>query len=331
MLDSLYFAFNSVASIAALVLLGYLLKRVGFISADFSKQANRLVFRLFLPAMLFLNVYKINDLGSVNLTYAVYAVVAVACLFLLFIPIVPLVSSDEGQRGALLQSVIRSNYALVGIPLAASLFGEGGEQVATVLSAVMIPVFNLLAVVALCIYRNKSDSLLKRLAAVLLGIVKNPLILSIGAGFAALGIRAVFLRCGVSFRLGDIEFLMKVLNNLSSVATPLALIILGSQFDFCSVSRNRRQLIFGIAVRSVIVPIVGLGGAYLLFANRFGGAEFAALVAVFSTPVAVSSVPMAQEMGADSTLAGQLVVLSTLSCALTVFVASFIFRQIGVF
>jgi hypothetical protein len=99
--------------------------------ADFSKKANRLVFRVFLPAMLFLNVYKIENIGSVDMTYALYAVVAVVAIFAVFLPIVPLVTRDEGRRGALMQSVVRSNYALVGIPLAASLFGEGGELAPT--------------------------------------------------------------------------------------------------------------------------------------------------------------------------------------------------------
>ena len=331
MKGSLIFAFNSVAPIVGVVLIGYLLRRIGFMDADFSKKANRLVFRVFLPAMLFLNVYRIEDIGSVDLTYALYAVAAVVVIFLIFLPLIPLVTKDEGRRGALMQSVVRSNYALVGIPLAASLFGESGELVATVLSAVMIPVFNILAVVALSVYRGKGEPLGKRLLGVVIGIVKNPLILSIAAGFAVLGIRAVFAELGIGFRLSDLDFLMKILNYMSAVATPLALLVLGSQFEFSYVGGVRRELVFGLAVRSVLVPFIGIASAYLIFGDRFGGGEYAALVAVFCTPVAVSSVPMAQEMGADASLAGQLVLFSTLTSAVTVFVCSFILREIGVF
>jgi predicted permease len=259
------------------------------------------------------------------------AVVAVVAIFAVFLPIVPLVTRDEGRRGALMQSVVRSNYALVGIPLAASLFGESGELVATVLSAVMIPVFNILAVVALSVYKGQGEPIGKRILGVVLGVVKNPLILSIAAGFFALGIRAVFAEMNIGFRLSEIGFLMKILNYMSSVSTPLALLVLGSQFEFSLVSGVRREIAFGLAVRSVLVPLIGVASAYLLFGDRFGGGEYAALVAVFCTPVAVSSVPMAQEMGADVPLAGQLVLFSTLTSAVTVFVCSFILKQIGIF
>ena len=63
----------------------------------------------------------------------------------------------------------------------------------------------------------------------------------------------------------------------------------------------------------------------------FNAAHFAAFVGVFATPVAVSSVPMAQEMGADSNLAGQLVVWTTLISSVTVFLCTYLLRVIGVF
>jgi predicted permease len=86
-----------------------------------------------------------------------------------------------------------------------------------------------------------------------------------------------------------------------------------------------------VIIRSLIVPLLGIGIAYLFFRESFGGAQFAALVAVFCTPVAVSSVPMAQEMNADVSLAGQLVVFTTVSSAFTVFLASFLLKAAGIF
>ena len=79
------------------------------------------------------------------------------------------------------------------------------------------------------------------------------------------------------------------------------------------------------------MPLLGIGVAYLAFRSSFGGAQFASLVAVFCTPVAVSSVPMAQEMGADAKLAGQLVVFTTITSAFTVFLASFLLKFAGIF
>jgi predicted permease len=147
----------------------------------------------------------------------------------------------------------------------------------------------------------------------------------------ALGIRALFTELGIQFRISEIPAIYKSLTYLSNIATPLSLLVLGAQFEFSAIPALKREIIFGVLLRSVIVPVLGIGVAYLFFRESFGGAQFAALVATFCTPVAVSSVPMAQEMGADTDLAGQLVVFTIVTSAFTIFVASFLLRAVGIF
>ena len=144
-------------------------------------------------------------------------------------------------------------------------------------------------------------------------------------------IRSVFVRFDISFRFSDIKPIYTVLGNLSNVATPLALIALGAQFEFSAVAALRKEIIFGTMMRIFIVPLIGLGLAYTFFSSSFNGAHFAAFIAVFATPVAVSSVPMSQEMNSDVTLAGQLVVWTTLISAFTVFIATWLLKIAGVF
>jgi predicted permease len=328
-MDSLIFAINAVSPIILTVAVGYFLKKIGMMDGDFSKRANKLVFRVFLPAMLFMNVYGIERLSSVDFGYVIYSVVALLILFAVAIPSVMILTDKKKCRGALLQGVFRSNYALIGIPLATSLFPGEGAAVATLLSAFMVPAFNMLAVIGLSIFNNDGEK--PNFKKMLLGIVKNPLILSIFAGLVSLGIRALFVEAGISFRLSAIPPIWNTMKYLSNIATPLSLLVLGAQFEFSAISYLKREIITGTIIRSLIVPILGIGIAYLAFRDSFGGAQFAALVAVFCTPVAVSSVPMAQEMGADAELAGQLVVFTTISSAFTVFLASFILKWVGVF
>ena len=328
-MESLIFAFNSVSPIILTVAVGYLLKKIGLMSGEFSKQANKLVFRVFLPVMLFLNVYGIESISSVGFGYVLYSVIALLIIFGLAIPSVILLTDKKKCRGALLQGVFRSNYALIGIPLASSLFPGEGAAVATLLSAFMVPAFNILAVIGLSIFNNDGEK--PNFKKVLLGIVKNPLIIGIVAGLAALGIRSLFIEADISFRISEIPAIWNTLKYLSSIATPLALLVLGAQFEFSAIPSLKREIISGVIIRSVIVPLLGIGIAYLAFRESFGGAQFAALVAVFCTPVAVSSVPMAQEMGADAELAGQLVVFTTVTSAFTVFIASFLLKWAGIF
>ncbi len=317
-MDSLIFALNAVAPIVIMVAIGYILKKTGFMSADFSKQANKLCFRVFLPVMLFMNVCKIEDIGKIELDYIIYVIIAVIVLFLLSFPLVYIATRRRECRGVLAQAAFRSNYALIGIPLAESLFGEEGVAVATLLSAVVIPLFNVLAVISLSLYREGKPSIKK----IILDILKNPLIQSI-----VLGLLIRFADFGSS----DITPVYKVLTYLSNLATPLALLVLGAQFEFSTVKTLRREIIWGSLIRCVMVPVLGLGAAFLFFGGRFTGAHFAAFVAVFTTPLAVSSVAMAQEMDSDVKLAGQLVIWTTLLSAFSTFIASFLLKAAGVF
>ncbi len=328
-MKSFIFAFNSVSPIIFTVAIGYLLKRLGLMNGDFSKQANKLVFRVFLPVMLFRNVYGIENIGTVDFGYVLYSLIALLVIFAIAVPSVTVLTDKKRCRGALLQGVFRSNYALIGIPLASSLFPGEGAAVATLLSAFMVPAFNILAVIGLSIFNNDGEK--PDFKKVLTGILKNPLILGIVSGLVALGIRSIFVNSGISFRLSEIPAVWNTLEYLSRIATPLALLVLGAQFEFSAIPHLKREIITGTIIRSIIVPLLGIGIAYFAFRDSFGGAQFAALVAVFCTPVAVSSVPMAQEMGADAELAGQLVVFTTLSSAFTVFLASFILKSVGIF
>ena len=234
---------------------------------------------------------------------------------------------ENRQRSVMLQGIFRANYALVGIPLAESLFGSEGSIMAALLSAFIVPIFNILAVICLTIYSagNKKPSL----SGVLKGIAKNPLIQGIFCGFIALGIRAIFVNIGIEFRLTDIAPLYKTLQNLSSIATPLSLLVLGARFELSAIPHLKKHIIIAVINRVVIVPLVGISLAIAL--DRFTGAQFASFVACFCTPVAVSSVPMSQEMGADADLMGQIVVWTTVFSAFSIFIASYVLRVLGIF
>ncbi len=325
-MEAFLFAITAVAPIVLTVALGYFLKCIGIIPEGIPPHLNRLVFRVLLPCNLFLNVYGITDLGSIGLGYVAYVLGATLVIFLLSIPITIATTRDADKRGALMQATVRSNYALIGIPLATSLFGQEGAVVATILSAFAIPFFNVLAVISLTVFGKGGKVDLARIGK---GILKNPLIISIALGFVALGVRAIFDHTGISFRLSDITPVYRVASQLSACATPIALLSLGAQFSFSAVPALRREIIVGVAVKTVAVPLLTLTVAYLF--GCFTGAHFAAFVAIFATPVAVASVPMAQEMGADSRLAGQLVIFSTLVSSVTIFLFSFLLKAIGIF
>ena len=327
-MDSFIFALSAVAPIVLMVVLGYMLKKLGFMNERFSKEANRLVFRIFMPVMLFVKIYAMNDLSSIDLGFIGFGVIGVLAIFFLSIPASIIVARKKDRRGVLIQATVRSGYSLIGIPLAESLCGAAGGMAATILSAAVIPVFNVLAVISLVAIGNDSEKK-PSVKSIILDIIKNPLIVGIASALVCVVIRSVFVKFDIGFRLSNIGPLMTVLNYLANLAIPLALLVLGAQFEFSAVAALKREIIYGTLARTVIVPAITLSIAYFVFGDRFDTAQMATFVALFATPVAVPSVPMVQEMGGDVTLAGQLVVWSTLVSAFTVFAVTFLLRLGG--
>ena len=329
-MDSLIFALSAVAPIVLSVIVGYFFKKIGMMDESFAKKANKLVFRAFMPVMLFVNIYKMS-LSDVDLGFIGYCLVALFIIFALSIPACMAIAGKKDRVGVLVQAIFRSGYSLIGIPLAGSLYGDEGMMAATILSAALIPCFNVLAVISLsALGGEKGEKISPK--KIILDIVKNPLIIGIFAALVCVAIRTfVFEKVGIEFRLSDIGPLFVVLQYLANLAIPLALLVLGAQFEFSAVAALKKEIIFGTLVRTVIVPAIVLGVAFIFFRDRFSPAHFATLVAAFATPVAVPSVPMVQEMGGDVTLAGQLVVWSTLVSAITVFLVTFLLRMGGAF
>ena len=327
-MDSFVFALNAVLPIILTVAAGYVLKRLGFMNADFCKRSNRLVFHLFLPCLLFLNVYKMEGFGGMG-GFIVYGSCALLCVFALGCAVSGLVTREGARRGVIAQGTFRSNYALIGIPLAGLLFGDEGTAAATVMSAVSVPMLNVLAVIALSVFRGGGER--KSVKNILIDISKNPLLRAILTGVVCVLVRGLLQKNGIDLRLSDIKPVFVFLEYLASIATPLALVTLGAQFDFSAVKELRREIIAGTLLRTAVVPLLGIGCAYLLFGDTFSGAHFATFVALFATPVAVSSVPMTQEMGGDTVLAGQLVVWTTLFSVFSVFLCALLLRIVGIF
>lgn len=113
------------------------------------------------------------------------------------------------------------------------------------------------------------------------------------------------------------------LNNLKAIASPFALLVLGGQFEFSAVRGLLKEIAAGTLWRIVLAPLLGVGGAVILSRSfgilSCGVNEYPALIALFGSPVAVSSAVMAGSMGGDEQLATQLVVWTSLLSIITIF------------
>ena len=300
-MDSLLVASNVVLPLIALIAVGYLANVLRWISIDSFKQLNKLVFNVLLPCVLFDNVYSVSIKELVNTNMLLYGVVSIFIIFFCGIPISGLMTRDPIKRGVALQAIFRSNFVLYGLPIVQSIYPRDRLGSVVVLIALIIPVFNILAVIALEMFRS-GDVDIKR---ILLGIIKNPLIIGAAAG----------ILCSI-FGLELPKVLSLSLANLSAAATPVALIILGGTFQYQTLGENKKLLISMTLFKLLIVPAIFLCAAMAL---GFRDVELLAFVALFGSPAAVSTFSMAQQMGADSELAGQNLLLTTVFSVFTIF------------
>lgn len=310
-MEGLTLGFTVVFPLAVLMVLGYGLRRLKVIDSHAAGVMNRLVFTVFLPVLLFYNIYETELAEAFDGRLLAFAVIGVVILFGVLVAVVPLFEKDGRRRGVLVQGIMRSNFVLFGLPVTMSLLGEGGAGVTSIAIAVVVPLFNVLSVVALELYRGGRISWRRTLR----GIVTNPLILASVAGVLVLvsGLRLP-------------GFVETTLRDISRVATPLALIVLGASFEVRAVRANTAALVWGVLCRLLVVPGVFVTAAVLL---GFRGASLVTVLTMFASPTAVSSFTMAQQMGADGELAGQLVVFTTLFSILSMFLFVSVFHQLG--
>lgn len=333
MADILIFAVNSVLPVILLVALGYMLKKTGFFTGEFLKVANKTVFRVLLPVLLFVNLAELDGFSLLKWDAVLYALAVIAVLFCIGL-FMARITPDRYQKGVLLQGVVRSNFALVGVPLAQLMAGSKGVQSAALLSAFTIPAFNVLSVIALSAYIQDGGDKRARMGKTLRGILRNPLIIGVLAGIVCVLLKPLArqLPSGPTSFLGKFTFVGTVLDYLARASTPVALLVLGGQFERSSVKGLKKQIVLGVAGRLVLAPLIGLGGAVLLQSMgilQFDNGTYAALIALFATPAAVASAIMAEEMGNDGQLAGQLVVWTTLLSAGVIFGAVAALRALG--
>ena len=181
------------------------------------------------------------------------------------------------------------------------------------LAAIIVPLFNVLAVITLTAFRGErlpAGRLIKMVAT-------NPLILGSAVGL-------VFL--GTGWRLPTA--LESAVHQVAAMTSPFMLFLLGAFFRFSGLRRYRRDLIEVCLVRLFLMPALLLTAAFLI---GIRGVGFAGLISVFASATAIASFTMTQQMGGDAELAGDIVVSTSALCIVTMFAWSVLFKALGAF
>ena len=314
-----------VAPLLLLMAVGYLGRVLGVMTAEQNRTANRLVFYITLPALVFMSIVEGGSAegGGALLLYFAAAIVVVFAVCALLVPLFcrGKASTNEseaerraslaGRRGALLQCTFRSNDGLYAMAVSAALLPASQIGVHSLALAVTIPLFNVLGILCFEVYQGGRV----RIGKVLVDLIKNPIMIAV---------LAAFLWKATGWQLPGLA--ADLLGTLKSICTPLAFLLLGGTLRFGAMKKNRRAILFGSAGKLLLIPIAAMAAAWLC---GFRGAALTVVLTIFGAPCASSCYPLTVAMGGDDELAGQMQAMESAASIVTMFLLIYGAKSLG--
>jgi len=312
-MDNFIFSLNVVLPVFLVIGLGFLIKSLGIVDDHFVNVAIKFNFKIGLSTLIFKNIYTAKLSSIFNPKLIIFTLLGIAGTVLVLWLIVPLFIKDKKRASAMIHTMYRSNFVLLGIPLATNMFGESNIAPISLLLPIAIPAYNLFAVIILAAFDENNDKISgKKIKSTILNILKNPLIIG--------SMSAVMLQL---FSIKLPEFLENSIFSVASLGTPLALITLGAQFNFKSSLGNLKYSLAATFGRLIAVPFIIVIMAIIA---GFRGYELGGIFILFSAPSAISSYVMAKEMNSDYKLTGDIIMLTTMFSIFTIFTGIYLLK-----
>ena len=291
-MDSLIYSLNATVPVFVVIVVGYLLKRIGWINQGFIEASNKINFKVTLPALL------IQDMVNIVTMWFL------ARIFM----------KDKSIIGEFVQASYRSSAAVLGAAFILNIYSDTGMVPLMIIGAV--PLYNIFAVIILTVEcPEKGAGQSKTLSSTLKGIATNPIILSIVAG-------VILSVLNVHFP----KMLDNTISNFSKMATPLALIAIGGSFEFGKALQKIKPAVIATAMKLVGWALVFLPIAIWL---GYRDAKLMAIVIMLASPATPSCYIMSRSMHSEGTLTSSVIVLTTMCSAFTITAIIYILRAMG--
>ena len=306
----------TVAPIFLLIVLGHGLRRAGWPGEELWPAAEKLTYYVLFPVLLFRTlagasfsgvaamrgVPLLQDTTIGGLPVGPIVMVLVGAVVVMTIAVVlmrPLVSSDDRAFSSLLQGSIRFNTYL-GFAVLAAFYGANGLTLAAIYIAIMVPLVNVICVVALAIYATPHGA---GWARVPVEIVRNPLIIACVLGLA---VNAAGLQMPV--------WIDGFLELVARAALPMGLLCVGAGLDLWALGRARNTVILSCVLKLAAMPALTYGACLLV---GLSGPTAAALIVFNALPAAPSAYVLAREMGGDAPVMAGILTAQTLAAVIT--------------
>jgi len=293
---------NTILPVFVVILLGWLLRRLGMLPLELLGPLNRLVFYLAIPAMIFREVARASIREHFNLLLLMETLLPVAAVFGAGLLLARLFRLEAGKSGTFVQSCFHGNLGYIGLAVSYYLLGEAGFSRASILAGFLMLLQNFLSVVGLQgLAAERSEA--KRIWPLFRKIVGNPVILS-----ALAGIVFSLLRLPLPLPLD------RLLSIVSGMALPLALLVIGASLSFRLIRINVTPALAAGLFKLVLLPALGLA---LYSLSGFEPERFLPGLILLAAPTATVTYVMAGEMHGSTDLASAAVSLTTMLSAIS--------------
>lgn len=314
-MDSLIYSLNATVPVFAVMIAGYLFRKIGLLNDGFVSVANRFVFKVALPCMLFLDLWETDIRGSWNGKYIAYCAIVTLVSILVIWGLAKWLLKDKTEVGAFVQASYRSSAAILGIAFIENVYGNSGMGPMMIIGAV--PLYNVFAVIILTLEsrdeKEKKDT--GRIGAAFLNILKNPIIIGI-----VVGLLAALIRIPLP------AMVTKSIDYLGRLASPLALLAIGAGFEGRKALAKIRPTLVATFLKLFGLAMVFLPAAVWL---GFRDQELLALVIMLGSPTTPTAYIMAKNMHGDEVLSSSVIVLTTLLSAFSLTMWIFILRYLN--
>ena len=312
-MDNLFFCLNATGPIFLMMILGLFFRHIGWMDEEFASKMNKFVFKVPLPLLLFGDLATVDFSEVWNVKFVIFCFI-VTLICIIISAGISCLWKDKSIRGEFIQASYRSSAALLGIAFIQNIYGTSGMAPLMIIASV--PIYNVMAVVVLAFLKPERErldgTLIKK---TLKGIATNPIILGILAGVIWSGCK---LPCP--------PILIKTVDNLGKLATPLGLMAMGAAFDAKKAFGKIKPAVTATVLKLVVWCAVFLPVAVML---GFRQKELIAILVMLGSATTVSSYVMARNMGHEGVLASSIVMLTTFFSGFTLTFWLYLLRSMG--
>ena len=295
------FSLNATLPIFLIMVLGWFLMRIGLFNKEFNKVADKYVFKVALPVLLFKDIATADIRSDFNLAFVLFCMVTTTIMFLAIWRLSYIFIKDKTQVGAFAQASARGSAAVLGIAFINNIYGNSGMAPLMIVSAV--PLYNILSVIILTFSSSAKDSKNSNIKKACINVVKNPIIIGIflGLPFSIFGINIPAIP-------------LKAVTSIAQTATPIALLVVGAGFEGAKAIKKIKLTSIATFIKLVLLPLI-----FFPFAIAFGfrSSELVAILVMLGSPTTVTCYIMAKNMGNDEVLSSSIVVMATLLSSVT--------------